>query len=437
MKKRLYALRELRGFLLLWGSQTVSELGTAMTGYALIIWVYGQEGTASSLTLLTLCSFMPTILFRFVAGTLADRWDKRRVMLAADLAAACGTAAVFALYALSALRVWHLYVVNVLLSFMDAFQVPASFVATSLLVPKRHYSRAGALQGFSGPVVSILAPALGSALLAFGGMSVVLTCDLVSFAVAFFVLLCFIRIPEVKRAEQGHDEPFLKSCADGVRYLRGHAALLRVTLFLAAVNFLAKLSNDGMLSPFVLARTGNDQRVLGMVQSAVAVGLLAGSLAMTLAKPAKKKTRVIFIATAFVFTGNIVQSLTLRPWLWCAAAFYSYALAAVMNVNLTTVMREHVPIELQGRVFSAKDTLQNGTIPLGLFLGGVLADHVFEPFMAADSPLQRILFQFFGSGNGAGIAVMFFGAGALGLMLSLSQLRKSVYRDLDTDQSSE
>lgn len=106
----------LRDFFILWSSQAVSELGTAMTNFALIIWVYSQEGTAFSITFLTLCSFLPTILFRFIAGAIADRWNKKRIMLLADLMAACGTLTVLILYSLSALQVWHLYVINFLLS---------------------------------------------------------------------------------------------------------------------------------------------------------------------------------------------------------------------------------------------------------------------------------------------------------------------------------
>ena len=164
--KNTSIFKDLRSFLLLWGSQTVSELGTAMTNYALIIWVYGQRGTASSVTLLTLCAFLPTIFFRFIGGTLADRWDKKRIMLVCDLIAACGSLMVLTLYSLSALRVWHIYVINALLSLMNAVQQPASFAATSLLVPKAHYTRVSGLQGFSGAAVSILAPALGGCLLA-------------------------------------------------------------------------------------------------------------------------------------------------------------------------------------------------------------------------------------------------------------------------------
>ncbi len=435
--KQLKTIKALRSFLLLWGSQTVSELGTAMTDYAIVIWVYGQQGTASSVTLLTLCAFMPTILFRFIAGALADRWNKKRIMLVTDLAAACGTAAVFVLFSFSALKIWHLYVINVLLSFMNAFQVPASFVATSLLVPREHYTRVSGLQGLSGSVISILAPALGSVLLTFGGLRAVLLCDLASFALAFLVLLFLIRIPEPEHKQETKEEPFLQSCRSGLRWLREHTSLLHLTLFLTAINFFAKLGNDGMLSPFVLGRTGNDQQVLGLVESAVAMGLLAGSLLMTVLKPVKNKGKVIFLTCAAVFSGNIVQSLTARPWLWCAAGFGSYLMAVVMNANLTAVVREQVPIEMQGRVFSAKDTLQNCSIPLGLFFGGVLADHVFEPFMAAASPLQSFLSRFFGMGAGSGIAVIFFLVGCVGMTISLTRLRKPVYKELNRTEQSE
>ena len=423
--KILNIMKELKSFLLLWSSQAVSSLGTAMTEYALIVWVYRQEGTASSITMLTLCSFAPTILFRFVAGAIADRWDKKRIMLAADLFAACGTLSVYLLYSFSALRVWHLYLINILLSFMNAFQEPAAFVATSLLVPKEQYARVSGLQGFSGAAVSILAPALGASLLAFGGLNVVLICDLCSFFAAFIVLLLFIRIPKIERAEKEQREPFRKTCAEGFQFLRSHTVLLRLILFMTCVNFLAKMSNDGLLSPFVLARTGDNQQALGAVQSFVALGVMAGSLIVTWMKPVKNKLKLIDISTAVVFSGNIFQSLSGHPAVWCAAAFGSYAMAAVMNAHMTVFMREQIPFELQGRVFSAESTLKNCAIPFGLFCGGLLADNVFEPFMMSDSPLQRWLIPFFGEGMGAGIAVQFFVMGVLGIVLCLTHMKMS------------
>ena len=432
MKK--HSFKQLHSFLLLWGSQTVSQLGTAITDYAIIIWVYSQKGTASSVTLLTVCSFLPTIFLRFLAGSVVDRWNKKRIMLIADLLAACGTLAVFVLHSADVLQIWHLYVINFLLSLMNAFQEPASFVAVSMLVPEEHYARASGLQGFSGAAVSILAPALGALLLAYGGLELVLIVDLATFAIAFLVLLFLIRIPEMEKQET-KDEPFSQTCMAGIRYLREHKAILRITLFLAVINFLAKLGNDGMLSPFILGRTGNNQPVLGAVESFTALGVLAGSLIVTLTKPAKKRIPLIFITTGLIFFGNIIQSLTSRPWIWCAAAFGSYLFAAVMNVNMDTLMREKVPLEMQGRVFSAKSTLQNFTIPIALLLGGLLADTVFEPFMLADSPLQRILTCLFGTGKGTGIGLMFFIVGIAGMLISFTRLKKPVYRELDRKEN--
>ena len=423
--KKLNIMKELKSFLLLWSSQAVSSLGTAMTEYALIVWTYRQEGTALSITLLTLCSFAPTILFRFLAGAIADRWDKKRIMLIADLFAAFGTFSVYLLYSFSALRVWHLYLINILLSFMNAFQEPAAFVATSLLVPKEHYTRVSGLQGFSGAAVSILAPALGAALLSISGLKVVLICDLCSFFVAFIVLLLFIRIPKIENPEKNEREPFRKTCAEGFRFLRNHTVLLRLILFMTGVNFLAKMSNDGLLSPYVLARAGDDQQVLGIVQSFVALGVMAGSLIVTWMKPINNKLKLIGISTAFVFSGNIFLALSKHPSIWCAASFGSYAMAAFMNAHLTVFLREQVPFDMQGRVFSAESTLKNCAIPLGLFLGGLLADKVFEPFMMSDSAMRRWVIPFFGEGIGAGIAVQFFIIGVLGIILCLTYLRIS------------
>ncbi len=432
MKK--HSFKQLKSFLLLWGSQTVSQLGTAVTDYAVIIWVYSRKGTASSVALLTVCTFLPTIFFRFLAGSVVDRRNKKRIMLIADLLAACGSLAVLVLHSAEVLQIWHLYIINFLLSLMNAFQEPASFVAVSMLVPEEHYARVSGLQGFSGAAVSILAPALGALLLAGGGLDLVLTVDLATFAVAFLVLLFLVRIPE-KEWEKSEEESFSDTCLAGIRYLKEHTAILRMTLFLAVINFLAKLGNDGMLSPFILGRTGNNQAVLGAVESFTALGVLAGSLLATVRKPSGKRVPLIFITTGLVFSGNVIQGLAQQPWLWCAAAFGSYLMAAVMNVNMDTLMREKVPLEMQGRVFSAKSTLQNFTIPPALLLGGLLADTVFEPFMTAHSPAQQFLSGLFGTGKGAGIGLMFFIVGIAGMLISFTRLRKPVYRELDRTET--
>ncbi|MBR2549344.1 MAG: MFS transporter [Clostridiales bacterium] len=427
---KLSTIKELKSFLLLWSSQTVSELGTAMTDYAMIIWAYQKTGMASSVTLLTFCAFLPTILFRFIAGAYVDRRNKKRIMLAADMIAALGSLLVLGLYSGAVLEIWHLYLINIILSFMNSFQESASFVAISLIVPEKHYTRIGGLQGISGSIVSILAPALGSILLVIGGLDLVLICDLVSFGIAFIVLIFLVKIPEPEHDKKTDDEPIIKSCADGIKFLRDNKAMLRLTLFIAVVNLLAKLGNDGLLAPFILGKSGNDQRILGMVQTATSVGILIGSIMMTVLKPVKKKSRLIFVCCAFIYFAEVVMSLSSHPAVWSITNLAGYAAAVIVGANQTAILRGKVPIEMQGRVFSAHDTIMNCTNPLGLLLSGFLADYVFEPFMKTESPLQSFLAGFFGDGTGSGIAVMFFTVGVIGMVISITRLRKSVYRDL-------
>jgi len=416
-------ITECRDFLLLWGSQTISSLGTSITSYALVIWSYSQQGTASSLSLLTLCTFLPTILFRFIAGTLADRWNKKRIMLACDAFAACGTLIILLLHSLNCLCVWHLYVINTLLSFMNAFQVPASHVAATLLIPRKHYARTGGLQGFAGSALSILSPALGSVLLAWGGMTLILLLDLFTFGIAFCTLFFFVRIPDSREGKPEKGTSFWQDCTGGLSFLREHRQLLQLILFFTVINFLAKIGGDGQLAAFVLARTNGSQQALGLIEAAVSLGVMAGSLLMTWVKPAKNRFAAVYFTCGLIFLfGDIVQSLTASVSRWAAAAFSSYLMAAVMNVHLTVLMREAVPIDMQGRVFSARDTLQNCSIPLGLLVGGPLADHVFEPFMRGTSPVQKWLAGFFGCGSGAGIALLFFVTGVAGSLLSFAAL---------------
>ena len=377
---------------------------------------------------MTLCSFLPTILLRFIAGAVAGRCDKKQVKLLADFVAACGTMTILLMHSASALKITHLDVINFLMSCMNAFQVPAAYVATSLLVPEEYYSRADGLQAAGNAAVSILSPALGGMLLLWNGMQAVLLIDLATFAIAFAALL-FIRIPRIEQSAKAAGESLFQNCLTGFRFLNAHRRILRLILFIAAVNFLPKLGADGLMSVFILSRTNGNQTALGMVQSAVAMGILAGGMLAAAAKQKADSVKTVFVMCSLIFSVGLVMAVSRSVAGWSATAVLQYLFAAVMNVHWNTVMRSAVPIQMQGRVFSTRDTLQNCTIPLGIYLGGILADHIFEPLMTNDSAVRQALSVVFGAGNGAGIAVQFFLTSASGLMLSIVCMYRKQFRD--------
>ena len=435
LKKPSQMFAGLRSYFLLWSSQALSTLGSSMTSFALIIWAYKQQGTAMSVSLLAFCTYLPSICFCFVAGTLVDKWSKKAVMLICDTVAAFCTLSVLLLLAGGLLRVWHLYIVNTVIGFMNAFQVPASSVAVSLITPREQYTRVGGMQAFSQSLVTLLTPAIATAVLAFGGLQLVLAIDIGAFVFAFVILLWAIKIPRVAGKETGRDVPFRRQLTEGIGFLLRDRPLLWMILFFAAINLLASMGGNGIMPAMILARTGGNETTLGMVSSGIGVGALVGSIVVTVVKPPRKRTRVIFIATAISFLFcDVGWALGRSAFAWTAFAVLGNIPLPFLNANLNTIMRTRVPVEMQGRVFSAQSTLQCFTIPAGYLLGGALSDYLFEPFMAGTSRLSTALAQLVGSGTGSGMAVLLLATGVFGTALSLVNAASRRYRSLDAPE---
>ncbi len=430
--KKYNNIKGMKAFFILWFSQSISALGSSMTSFALILWVYQQKGTATSITLLAFFTYLPSVLFCFAAGTFADRWDKKKIMLVSDIVAAMGTMFVFVFYSAGALEIWYLYIVNLIISFMNAFQNPASNAAVSLLAPKEQYNRASGMQSFSNSLTTILTPVLAGAVLAFGGLRTVLIIDLATFVFAFVMLSAFIHIP--KPCAEVHHDGFWQSFGGGLRFLQQNKALLKIIAFFALINFFAYLTGYGILPALILARSGGDNIIMGSVSSAVGIGTLAGSIAVSLIKPPKSRTKVIFLACGISFLlCDIPWGISMSPVVWLLAGVIGNFPIPFLSANLVTIMRVKVPMVMQGRVFAARDTLQFFTIPIGLLLSGTLADHVFEPLMAGTSLLRNVLSFFVGSGKGSGMAVMFLMTGVLGVIASFTALKSKAFRSLDED----
>lgn len=409
---------ECKPLLLLWSTQSLSTLGSSMTGFALVLWSYNQYGSALVTALLTVCAYAPYVAMSIFAGALSDRWDKKRTMLVCDTLAALCTLGVLALWRAGALRVWHLYLVNALSGLMNTVQQPASDVAVSLLTPQEHYQRVGGLRAFSNSLVTLLTPACAAALYGMAGLGAVIWFDLGTFAVAALSLL-LIPIPRRERIEERAGN-VLTAAWSGLVYLREHRGVLDIILFLAVINLTASMFNAA-LPALVIPKAG--EGALGLVETCAGVaGVLGGLLAAALPAP---KSRVRVICNCLLFsmsTENFMLALGRGTPVWCLGSVLGWAFIPLMNANLDALLRLSIPVEMQGRVYSARNTLQFFTIPVGYFLGGVLVDRVFEPFMAARAP-ESLWYTLFGEGKGAGAALFFLVIGVLGALSCLPARR--------------
>lgn len=406
MKNLKNTIFEMRNFLLLWLTQSFSGLGSAMTSYALVIWSYSQEGSALMTALLMVCSYAPYVLFSIFAGALSDRWDKKKTMLVCDTIAAGTTVVTFVLLKNDLLEVWHLYVINAVNGLMNTVQQPASEVTVTRILPKKYYQKIGGLRYLSSSLNSILTPIIATAILGLAGMEVVIAFDLLTFVIAFIVLAFLIRIPKVEQITE-KKEKLMESVRQGISYLKKERGIFDLILFLAAINLVVSIYNAAFPA-MMLSRNGGSEETLGLVNAVTGVTTLLGSVLASLVKEPKSRVRVICNCLLFSMSfENFLLAFGRTPLIWCIGAFLGWIFIPLMNANLDAVLRFHIPENIQGRVYSVRNSLQFFTIPVGYFLGGLLVDKVCEPLMAIQKK-GSILVRMFGEGKGSGAAFLFF-----------------------------
>lgn len=406
MKQHLKTIQEMKTFLLLWITQSFSGLGSAMTSYALVIWSYSQKGSALMTALLMVSSYAPYVVFSIFAGALSDRWNKKITMLACDTIAALTTVAMLVLLCRNRLQIGHLYLINAVNGLMNTVQQPASEVATTRVLPKKYYQKVGGLKYFSSSLNSIMTPIIATAVLGIAGMGAVVAFDLFTFFVAFITLMFGIRIPEY-REEKKVQETLMVSTKKGIAYLKKEQGIFYLILFLAAINLVASVY-DAAFPAMMLSRNGGSQKALGMVNAVIGIATFAGSILASFVKEPKSRVRVICNCLMFsMSTENFLLAFGRTPFVWCVGGFLGWIAIPLMSTNLDAVMRLRIPENMQGRVYSVRNSLQFFTIPIGYFLGGFLVDKVFEPVMERQGE-GSLLIKMFGNGKGSGAAFLFF-----------------------------
>lgn len=341
-------------------------------------------------------------------------------MLICDTLAAGCTLTVFMLYKMDLLTVWHLYAINVFSGLMNTVQQPASEVAMTLLIPKKHYQKASGLQSLSRSLISILNPLIATALYGLAGLDLVIAIDLLSFGVAFMALAALIKLPEV---EAQKSDNVLILAREGILFLKKTPLVLTIILFMAGVNLVAS-AFDAALPGYVIPNPRGGSNMLGIVTSASGIAMVIGSMIVSILPKPKDRVKIIYLTMLISLgTENFLLAFSREPILWCIGQVIGWVLVPVMSANEDVILRNSIPVELQGRVYACRNTLQFFTIPIGLLLGGFLVDNVCEPFMSSHSQI-RFLTTLFGSGKGSGAALVMFLLGLFGSILCVITGRK-------------
>ncbi|MCJ2555243.1 MAG: MFS transporter, partial [Candidatus Thermoplasmatota archaeon] len=248
-----------RAFLIVWAGQIASILGTGMTTFVIIFFAFQVTQSATVLALVALSAFAPTVLFSPFAGTWVDRWNRKLVMVLADVGAGLSTAILLVLLLAGRLEIWHLYPTAAIAGIFSAFHFPAYSAAVTLMIPKQHYARASGLISMAGALSGIMAPILAPIFLGLlgdvQGLVTVFTIDIIT-VLAAVGTVAFVHIPKPAETEEGAagKGSFWTELAYGFRYIFQRRSLLNIQLIFFGVNFVASFAFV-LVAPLILTKT--------------------------------------------------------------------------------------------------------------------------------------------------------------------------------------
>lgn len=402
----------MRTFTTIWSGQMVSFMGTAMTQFALLIWVWGKTHQATATVLIAFFTFVPLLVMTPIAGALVDRWNRKKAMIISDLTAGMGSVVILLLFLTNVLEIWHLYLIGLFVGALNAFQWPAFSAAITMLVNKKDYARTSGMMGLTEATSMIFGPPLAAVLLVTVGISGVLIIDILTFTYAIAVLLP-MHIPQPPPPkEEEKTKSIWKDSAFGFKYIYARRSLFLLVMVFFLYNLFATFSVT-IFGPMVLARTGDSEIILGSIMSVLGIGGLIGGITIAVWGGPKKKIKGLLGGMAIAGFGGIA-AFSSNPIFWALGGFLFLFLGPIVNGCSQAIWQTKTPPGVQGRVFGARRFIAQISGTVGLLLVGPLADFVFEPAFDQGGSLAGAFGWLIEPGTGSGMAFMVF----LGLALS-------------------
>ena len=364
-------------FFTLWSSQALSLFGSALVQFALIWWLTTTTQSATVLALASLVGLLPNVVLAPFAGVLVDRFNRKALMLASDGLVALATLGLAALFAAGRAEVWHVYLALFIRSTAGTVQFPAMQASTSLMVPDAQLARVAGLNQMLQGGMGIVAPPIAALLVEVLPLQGILGID-VTTAVLAMGILALVRIPQpaARPIAPGTARPsFLAELRGGWHYVIGWPGLVMLLAMSMIINFL--LTPASALLPILVTRHfGGGVAQLATMQSTFGIGIVIGGLLLGVWGGFKRRIHTALMGLSVLGLGFLAIGL-LPPGAFVLAVGFAF-LAALMNAltngPLFAILQAAVAPEMQGRVFSLIGAASSLMAPIGLSVGGPVAD---------------------------------------------------------------
>lgn len=420
----------MRTFYILALTQVFSMVGSAMTNFAIGVWIFTETGNTTPIVLTALFTWLPPVFLNSFAGALADRYSRKKLIIFADAAQAVPTLLLVLAFLTNQFELWMLYAAAFTQSLFGLVQGPSISASVTMLVPDEQRNRANAILAVSNSTADLLAPLIGGALYALIGIAGVIIVDFATFLIAVSVI-SFIHIPKPEETAESAIArgSIWREMNGGLQFLLNRRGILYLSLYFTFLNFIT----NGVFvlrTPYILSLV-NDEKLLGILLTIASIGLVAGGLITMFWQGTNQRIHTIMPALTLGAVALILFGIVRSPMALGIVGFVMMLPYKMSNALLSTVMQAKVPPDMQGRVFSFTGQLSLFAMPITYLVTGSLVDNYLEP--AVGGPHWHWVEPLLGNMPGAGMGLYIVACGTIWLVGTLFVYALPTVRKLETD----
>jgi len=411
-------------FLLLWSGQLISAIGSGLTSFGLGIYIFQQTGKASAMALIILLAFLPGLLLSPIAGVLADRYDRRLLMILGDSLSVVGLLYILICMLQGEILLWQICLGVTLSSIFASLLEPAYKATVTDLLAEDQYTKASGLVQVASSAKFLISPILAGYLLSISDIKLLLMIDIFTFFVTVAATLIVRSGLVSKKIEQ--NKSFLREFKAGWSALSGNRGVLLLVIMTSLLTFFLGFIETLSL-PMILSFS--DSVVAGTLQTAVASGMLVSSLLIGFLSI--KKGYVKILSVSLFFAGVFMMMFGLREniLLIGISGFLFFGMMPFANTSLDFLVRTNIENAVQGRAWALIGLISQLGFVLAYAISGVLADYVFTPMLLDNGILADSVGKIIGTGSGRGTGFLIIIAGMLlsvtaGLIYNIEWIRK-------------
>jgi MFS transporter, DHA3 family, macrolide efflux protein len=383
-----------RNTILFLGSQTISLFGSALVQYAIMWYITLNTQSGVMMTISIICGFVPTFFLSPFAGVWADRYNRKILIILSDSLIAVSTLVLAILFLMGYEALWLLFLMSAIRAIGTGIQGPAVGAILPQMVPEDKLTKVNGTNGSIQALIMLVAPMVSAALLTMASMEAIFFIDVVTAAIAVFILLAFLHIPIHAKGAEKQTTSYFSDLKQGFIYIQNHAFVKTFFVFFAFFFVLA--APVAFLTPLQVTRTfGDDVWRLTAIEITFSIGMMIGGGFMASWGGFKNKIHTMTLAALVM--GACTFALGITPNFWIYLVFMGFVGVAmpIFNTPSTVLLQEKVEGDYLGRVFGVLGMISTSMMPLGMLIFGPIADIIEIEWLLIGTGLLMFIQGFF------------------------------------------